>query len=185
MSIPEKIKTLFRERFGSPSGLIIAQVASIGNKSPDIRSMGLFDIDAKGVLIFLTNTFSNKWKQFLSCPEMAVLMLNRQQDTQVIARGQAELFTPLTAPELANKYWNLTPTEAKKAYAHANPESTYVRLVLSQIPASPPKNFGIICMKPVIWEFLDMDHEDYPSADRFRYTKTNDTDWRETRISAV
>lgn len=182
--VPQQIKILLKTRFDYPSHIIIAQVATLSDSGPDLRSMGLFDIDEQGRLIFLTNTFSHKWTQLSSRPEISVLLLNLQQDTQIIGRGYAELLTKDSSPDLSELYWHRVPEGAKQTYAHENPENSYTELNTSFKISTPPKNFGIIRIAPKIWEFLDMDIQNYPASYRVRY-EWNKTKWEETRLNAI
>lgn len=184
MAIPQTVENLLKKRFNYPDRMIFAQVATLSENGPDLRTMGLFNIDDEGRLIFLTNTFSHKWTQISSHPKISVLLLNPEQNVQIIARGLAETMTPLTAPELSAFYWNLTPEGAKQTYALQDPENKYVPIIGKTTPSHPPKNFGIIRITPTIWEFLEMDLENYPASPRFRYIKTNTT-WQEKRLNAI
>lgn len=126
--IPQPINILLKNRFDYPNRTIIAQVATLSAHGPNLRSMGLFDIDVEGRLMFLTNAFSSKWSQLSMHPRISVLLLNLQQDTQVIVQGHAELLTPDSNPELAELYWHHVPEGAKQTYVHEKPESVYVAI---------------------------------------------------------
>ena len=182
--IPRPINTLLRSRFDYPKRIIIAQVATLSVSGPDLRSMGLFDIDAEGRLIFLTNTFSNKWSQLSLSLGISILLLNHAQDTQVIARGHVELLTLDSSPELSELYWHRVPEGAKQTYAHEKPESDYIAINISSTASHPPKNFGMIRITPNSWESLDINAKNYTASHRIRYDRDK-TAWLKTRLNAI
>ncbi|MFI5342958.1 MAG: pyridoxamine 5'-phosphate oxidase family protein [Chlamydiales bacterium] len=181
--IPNDVEELLHNRFGYPN-IIIAQVATLSTHDPDIRSMGLFDIDIEGRLIFLTNRGSHKWTQLSQLPTIAVLLLNLKQDAQIIARGDAELLTLGSHRDLLEQYWLRTPHGAQLTYEHQHPEGEYVSLNISAAKGTAPDNFGIIRVTPTNWEILDMDVNNYPASRRICFDRHN-KDWKKTRLNAI
>ena len=117
--IPDEIETLLTTRFDYPT-ILLAQVATDG---PDLRTMGMFDIDTQGRPILLTNTASNKWSQLIQNLRLALLLFNKERDVQIIVRGKAELLTE--DKKVLEHYWTLTPLQAKVTYNHKDPEGEF------------------------------------------------------------
>ncbi|MDP1834692.1 MAG: pyridoxamine 5'-phosphate oxidase family protein [Chlamydiales bacterium] len=182
MIIPTEIDQRLRRNFGYPAR-IIAQVATLSKIGPDLRSMGLYEVDTEGGLIFLSNRNSSKWKELVSQPTISALMLSSNLENQIIARGEAQLLTSTTNPDLIEKFWKQTPPQAKLTYLNKN-EDHYVPLTEVEPPEHAPENFGIIRIIPNMWELLDVDFEHYHSSLRMIYTLQSDG-WKATRINAM
>lgn len=182
MIIPTEIDQRLRRNFGYPAR-IIAQVATLSKIGPDLRSMGLYEIDAEGRLIFLSNRNSSKWKELSSQPAISALMLSSNLESQIIARGEAELLTLTTNPDLIERFWQQTPVQARLTYLNKN-EDHYVPLTAVEAPEHAPENFGIMRVKPNMWELLDVDFEHYHTSLRMIYTRDGDS-WKATRINAI
>lgn len=181
--IPNEVEKLLTDKFEYPK-IIIAQVATLSSNGSDIRSMGLFNIDDEGRMIFLTNRGSNKWTQLSIQPSISILMLNDKKDVQIIAKGQAELLTLDSHRDLLEHYWLRTPPQAQFTYLHQHPEGEYIPLNGTVDTKTPHKNFGVIRVTPMIWEILVFDADNYHSSFRCRYEK-NDNNWTETRLNAI
>lgn len=182
-NIPDGVRDLLLNRFDS-SDIIIAQVATLAGFNPDIRSMGLFDIDSEGRLIFLTNRGSHKWNQLSHNSASSVLLLNLKQDAQIIVRGHVDLLTLASHSELLEQYWLRTPQGAQHTYAHQNPEGEYISLNISTINTTPPDNFGMLQVKPTRWEILDVNVNNYPESRRICYEREGKY-WKGSRINAI
>ncbi len=183
MYVPADIKELLQNYFDYPK-VIIAQVATLEGGNPDIRSMGLFDIDGAGRLIFLTNCGSHKWTQLLGHSNVSVLLLSLKQDVQIIARGSAELLTMQNHGEQIESYWLKVPHGAKLTYHHRFPEREFVPLNTTLAFETAPEHFGIIRMTPTNWEALKMDEVYYPASRRLFYTLEGEN-WKKVRLNAI
>lgn len=181
--IPKQVETLLYKHFGYPK-IIISQVATISKFGSDIRSMGLFNIDDEGRMIFLTNQGSHKWSQLLANPSISILMLNAKQDVQIIARGRAELLTHDSNPSLIEKYWIVTPQQAKVTYLHQDPEGEFDSLNNYPTTINLPQNFGVIQITPQFWETLVIDPETYHASNRFIFERKQNG-WKEKRLNAI
>jgi pyridoxine/pyridoxamine 5'-phosphate oxidase len=183
MQIPDDIEKLLQNHFDYPK-VIIAQVATFEEQSPDIRSMGLFDIDSEGRLIFLTNSGSHKWAQLLRDLRVSVLLLNLKQNVQIIVRGSAELLTMGTSQDLLESYWLKVPHGAKLSYHQQFPEGKFVPLNINKASETAPDHFGVIRVKPTNWETLEIDDVYYPSSKRLFY-KMAGGHWKKERLNAI
>lgn len=166
-SIPESIAQLLAKEFGSPP---IAQVATVGDEGPMLRSMGMFSLLEGAFPLFLTHCATHKWDQLTARPQTALCFVNTDKNKQVLARGKARLHTLESNPALLERFWPKVPSTVLSVYAQEGVEEAYQESDLTPALEKIPSNFGVIQIIPHFWEELIFNAEDYVKSTRIQHT---------------
>jgi pyridoxine/pyridoxamine 5'-phosphate oxidase len=165
-SIPKPIAELLNSEFAS---LPIAQVATVGEEGPVLRSMGMFALMDGAFPLFLTHCASHKWSQLGKNPQIALCFVNASKDKQILARGRALLHSEQSNRTLLEEYWQKVPSSVLSIYAQANVEGSYQDQILPPVGVKVPSNFGVIQVVPLFWEQLVFDPQNYANSVRIQH----------------
>lgn len=159
-----EINNYLKRWFTFPKHEVFAQVTTVVNQQPHIRTMHLYDVTSKGSLIFLTSTDSPKWKHLNYCPNVGACILNLEFG-QIIIEGQAVLDTSLTNLPLVTLYWqNYLDEYWRNFYLSNNCGETIYGI---------PSSFGIVQIIPNSWQILEMNKDDFLKGSRIKYELRN------------
>lgn len=164
-----------------PNAMALSTVNAAGK--PSCRIVLLKELSKEG-LIFYTNYESNKGKEILSHPSVAVTFFWDVLERQVRIEGLAEKISG----EQSDRYFDSRPDDSKIG-AIASPQSEVVdgREELekrfkeaAELPLKRPEHWGGIIIKPEMFEFW----QGRPSRmhDRIRFTQS-DGKWQRLRLA--
>ncbi|CAM2740934.1 Uncharacterized conserved protein [Legionella steigerwaltii] len=151
--------------FSFPKNKVFAQVTTVMNQKPHMRTMALYHVTPKGSLIFLTDTSSPKWIHLSHCPNVGVCILNPEYG-QIIVEGTAVLDTSQSNLSLASLYWQNFLDEYWRNYYLTNSNKTADGISSS---------FGIIQIIPDLWQILEINKNDFLKGARMSYELQNDS----------
>lgn len=154
------IKQFLHHWFSFPKNKLFAQVTTINDHQPCIRTMDCYEITSKGSLIFLTDTNSPKWHHLTHNPNTAICLLHREYG-QIIIEGTARLDTHLSNLTLATLYWENYLDDYWRHFYLSNSGNVSANGVAS--------SFGIIQVVPKSWEILTFDTDDFLKSYRIKY----------------
>ena len=152
------------EWFSFPKRKIFAQVTTVMNQKPHIRTMDLYHVTPKGSLFFLTDTSSPKWIHLSHCPNIGVCILNPDYG-QIIVEGTAVLDTSESNLSLTSLYWQNFLDEYWRNYYLINTNKT-----VDGISSS----FGVLQIIPNLWQILEINKDDFLKGSRMHYQLQND-----------
>lgn len=164
-----------------PNAMALATVGEDGK--PSCRIVLLKQLTKQG-LIFYTNYKSNKGREILNHPQVAVTFFWELLERQVRVEGLAKKLSA----EQSDKYFESRPDDSKVG-AIASPQSEVVesRELLekrfadaAKKPLKRPEHWGGIIIQPEMFEFW----QGRPSRmhDRIRYKKSGDN-WQRLRLA--
>lgn len=166
---PPKITQLLNDEFAT---LPVAQVATLSDGMPFVRSMALYGLLDGSSPLFLTHRGSAKWRQLEENASISVCLVNRGEDKQIRAQGQAELHSLNTRPKLLTECWKKVPFFARHIYYQLTPQVGANDSLPCSNEAVVPDSFGVIVVIPNSWEFLLFDGDDYTRSHRERFTRS-------------
>lgn len=176
----EYIKNLLQSWFSfqswsiHPQNIIFCQVSTISNDTPHLRTMGLYDITDDGCLVFVTETSTRKWHDLQGCKNIAIAILHAEHG-QIIVEGEAMLTTSKNSYKTASFYWyEYLEQYWRDFYLSRSPNAT------DEIPSS----FGVIVVKPYLWEILEINKHDYLLSSRKQF-RLIDQNWTEHNVDPV
>lgn len=159
--LPEYIEKNITLWFGFPKQEVDCQVATIGNHSPHLRTMKLYDITDEGHLVLITGTNTQKWKDLLLTPKVALCLLDLNYG-QIIIEGSVSLNTQGNAAQAIESYWEDLPEFWKEIYFSydENPDKSRNKI---------PDIFGVIFIQPQLCEILELEKENYLKSKRTQF----------------
>ncbi|MBA2653390.1 MAG: pyridoxamine 5'-phosphate oxidase family protein [Tatlockia sp.] len=169
------IKNNLSNWFNFPKDKLFCQVASLKDRTPQIRTMALYDFTQQGSLVFITDTSSPKWEQLSACDEVSVCMLNPVLG-QILAEGRAQLHTSQTNLPMVTLYWENYLDQYWRNFYQKNESSK----VLNSIPTA----FGIVKIEPKSLELLTINSEDFLRGSREKYEKQGSL-WIKNQLSLI
>ncbi|WP_231865862.1 pyridoxamine 5'-phosphate oxidase family protein [Legionella fallonii] len=154
------VKQYLHHWFAFPKNKLFAQVSTIHEQKPCIRTMDLYDVTSKGSLIFLTDTNSPKWSHLTRNPNIGICLLHREYG-QIIVEGSALLDTSVTNLSLATLYWENYLDDYWRRFYLSNSSNTTAHGI--------PSSFGIMHIIPKSWEILAFSTDDFLKGLRVKY----------------
>lgn len=159
--------------FSFPKGKVFAQVTTVMNQKPHVRTMDFYHLTPKGSLIFLTDTRSPKWIHLNHCTNVGVCFANPECG-QIIVEGTAILDTSQSNLPLASLYWQNYLDEYWRNYYLSNSDSA------DGISLS----FGIIRIIPTLWQILEINKNDFLKGSRTNYEFQNGS-WFKNQLPLI
>lgn len=179
--LPPELAELFKDQFSFPDKPLFGSVASIHNHSPRVRTMRIYEFNQEGCLILTTHTGSNKWKEFVSNPQVSINIVSENKLLQIIVSGHLLLNTAESKPEMAQRYWGMLRPDVKKIYdPKCKIKEDYSEPDELIIPQEVPHAFGIVCVVPAFWETLHLESE-YLNSHRYQFHLKEDS-WQKQRV---
>jgi uncharacterized pyridoxamine 5'-phosphate oxidase family protein len=161
---PSALMELLASWFDFPNQLFFCQVGTVFNDRPHLRTMTLYDITHDNKLVFLSRTDTNKWRHILANSQVSVLVHNPSKG-QVVIEGHAVIETDLHCLKF---YWNKMQTQTQAIY------TTNTDHFLDGIPSC----FGIMKIKPIAFDVLCIDQQNYLRSER-TITYLTSTGWQQ------
>lgn len=173
--LPPLVLESLKKWFSYPEKEIHCQVTTTLKGQPHVRTMKLYEVTPDGLLVFLSRNDTQKWRDLVECPQIAVLFLNEEYG-QMVVEGTVELKTNREVP-LVQKYWDLMPPMIQKIYL---PQDVPSNRVTGYIPDS----FGVIFIRPISWDVLHICKEDYLTSKRKQF-RIHRGSWLEQDLNPV
>lgn len=159
--MPAAVKDCLTTWFHFPDQDLNCQVSTTSKHMPHIRTMHLADITAESNLIFLSHIETQKWYDLIHHPHVAIC-LHHENFGQILIEGDVKLKHHLHASDELSKYWRSLPMMFKKIYLMPMAN-------ISDIEHEIPEAFGVITVKPTMWEILRIDKRNFVDSSREQY----------------
>ncbi|WP_454782841.1 pyridoxamine 5'-phosphate oxidase family protein [Legionella sp. WA2022007384] len=156
------VEHYLRQWFSFPRNRVFAQVTTVMNQKPYVRTMDLYHFTPKGSFIFLTDTRSPKWSHLNHCSNVSICLVNPEFG-QIIVEGSVRLDTSQSNLPVASLYWQNYLDEYWRNYYLSNSETS------DGIPLS----FGIMEVIPHVWQILKINKNDFLKGSRMNYELQN------------
>ncbi len=169
------VKQHLHHWFAFPKNKLFAQVTTINDRQPCIRTMALYALTSKGSLIFLTDTKSPKWHHLTHNPNVAICLLHHEYG-QIIIEGVARLDTSLSNLTLATLYWDNYLDDYWRHF--------YLSNSCGATPNRVPSSFGILQIVPKSWEILTFNTDEFLKGSRIKY-QLQEGVWIQSNLSLL
>ncbi len=153
------MKEILKTYFNFPSKAVFAQVATLSETGPNIRTMRLWEANQNGDLLFLPALDTNKCSEILVNSHVA-LCFYLSEIGQLTVWGDAQIFSMPEHNQKLLPYWRNLPSETRYIYE--------VEPSRNKIPAI----FAAINIKIFRYEWLEL-HANYLKSKRTLFNKIN------------
>lgn len=154
-----------------------AQVATVADGKPQVRTVRLFYAEPPGCLSFSTSTLSSKWSQLKADPALAGCLLDRASNVQYRFWGAADLVEAGTrgGDDLIAWHWRrLSPALRATAWV------IYNRLLGLQSEAldveAPCPGEAVVLCRPTRWDIFKLDSPNFDKSWR-RIARLENGSW--------
>ena len=170
--IPDYISSVIKRWFDFPSKETYCQVSTVMNCIPHIRTMRLYDINASGKLVLLTNTRTRKWTQVRNSPEVALCFVNYDFG-QIVVEGEAVTKTIANDKNEIVTMWGKLLPYWQDYYLSQDTDQTFQRNEFKI-----PETFGQISVIPNLFVIVEINKEDYLKSITHRFTRDINLEWK-------
>jgi hypothetical protein len=119
--------------------------------------MKLYDLTQDGFCILLSHIDTQKWRDLLISPYVALLFMNYDFG-QIVVEGMTQLKTKKNKE--IRHYWECMPEHFQRIYTSFPGEEI-------------PDTFGVIYVQPLSWEMLEINKVDFNKSIRKKFFYEN------------